>query len=262
MGSKTAHLAPSTENLMLGKGALYFDRFDANGDKTGELDLGNVTSFEIQMAQTMKDHISSREGIRKVDLSICIEEKVTAKFELEEYSKENLLLALRGDDVHYLTQSAGGTAVSVTATRDRWIDLGYRSLLTVVVTHGATTFTEDYDYKVDKTIGRIFPYANGTIYEGEALTVTITYAAINQPYLPMSQRDVVGFLRFVPNNDQGPWWEVNLWVATLRCDSGIGFITEDWGKMSFTVDCDEDSTNHPDEPYGRIINVKQSTITS
>jgi hypothetical protein len=263
MGSKTAHLAPSTENLLLGKGALYFDRLDANDVSTGELDLGNATSFEVQMTQTMKDHVTSREGIKKVDLSIPIEEKMIAKFVLEEYSKENLLLALRGDDVHYLTQSAGTVTVTISsAKRDRWNDLGYRQILTCAVKHGGVTFTENYDYKLDKTTGRVFPYSNGTIYEGETLTIDLTYAAINQPYLPISQRDVKGLLHFIPNNEQGPWWEVKLWRVNLRCDSGIGFITEDWGKMSFTADVDEDSESHPTEPYGRFINVKSSTITS
>ncbi|MDD5348237.1 MAG: hypothetical protein PHT59_06470 [Candidatus Omnitrophica bacterium] len=261
--SNTAKLAPDTDNLLLGKGALYFDRLDASDATTGELDLGNATSFEIQMSQTMKDHLTSRSGIRKVDLSIPIEEKMTVKFVLEEYTQHNLLMALRGDTVGYVVQSAAaGVVVSLTAKRDRWLDTGYRQLTLVAVTHGVTTFTENYDYKVDYTTGRIFPIATGTIYEGEALTVTLSHAAINQPKLNMSQRDVTGFLRFVPNNDQGPWWEVQLWKVTLKCDSGIGFITEDWGKLSFSGDVDEDAENHPSEPYGRMINVKTSTVTS
>ena len=34
-------------NILLGRGKIYFDRFDANGARTGELFLGNCPTFEI-----------------------------------------------------------------------------------------------------------------------------------------------------------------------------------------------------------------------
>jgi hypothetical protein len=258
----SSKLAPNTDNLLLGKGSLYFSRLSEAEVATGELHLGNAPSFEFTLSQTMKDHFTSMEGIKKKDKSIATEEKVSGKFTLEEFSKENLLIALRGDDLHYITQTAGATAVLRTAFRDRWLDVGYRSISNVVVFHGGTTFTVNVDYKIYARVGRIMPLYTGAIYEGEQLSIQFNYASINQPSIRMSQRDVKGYLRFVPNNDQGPQWMVEMWRVNLKCDSGLGFITEDWGKMDVTFEADDDKANHPDEPYGRVTELKSTTVIS
>jgi len=263
----TAKLAPNTDNLFLGKGALYFDRFDAGNVKTGELDLGNVTAFGLTKAATKKDHYTSREGIRKKDKSITVEEKWTGKFIAEEYSKENMILALGGDALEYAVQTAGAATADITAFRDRWIDVGYKSISAVVVTHGMTTFTVDVDYKVDSTIGRIMPLYTGAIYEGEPLHVAFSYASINQPIIKPSIREVKGFMRFVPHNDMdnGPNYMAEIWSALLTCDSEISFLTEDWGKLNFTADIDEDDeggTHKTGNPYFKLTEIKASTIIS
>jgi hypothetical protein len=261
----TSKLSPNVDNLFLGKGALYFDRFDAYGNKTGELDLGNATAFSMQLAQTTKDHYTSREGIRKRDLVIAVEEKWSGKFTLEEYTKENLNLAMRGKlDPQYFTQGAGTATVPVTAHRSRWQDLGYRNLSTVTV----AGMVENYDFKVDRKVGRIMFTYDGGAYEGQVISVSVIYAAVNQPIISpvVPSRDVSGFLRFVPNNDvQGPNYMAEIWDATIKCDSEIPFITEDWGKLSFTVEIDEDDasgSHKTTDPYFRLTELKTSTIIS
>jgi hypothetical protein len=258
----SAKLAPDTDNYFLGKGALYFDRRDTNDLATGELDLGNATNCSLKLDIESKEHFSSRKGVKSRDKIITVSEKWAMKFILEEYSKENLNMAIRGEAPTYLTQTAGAFAVLKNAKRDRWIDVGYRSISAVVVTHGATTFVANVDYKIDAVVGRVMPLSTGAIYEDEALTITFSYAAISQPKLVPSQRDVIGFLRFVPNNDVGPWWEAQIWRATLKCDGDINFLADDWGKLSFTADIDDDADNHPTEPYFRLINQKATTIIS
>lgn len=258
----SAKLAPDTDNYFLGKGALYFDRRDANDVATGELDLGNATNFSLKLDTETKDHTTSRLGIKKRDLIVTVGEKWTAKFVLEEYSKENLILALRGEAPTYLTQTASTSAVLKLAKRDRWIDVGYRSISAVVVAHGATTFVVNVDYKIDGMVGRVMPLSTGAIYADEALTITFSYAAISQPKLVPSARDVIGFLRFVPNNDQGPDWEAQIWRATLKCDGDINLIADDWGKLSFTAEIDDDADAHPTEPYFRLVNQKATTVLS
>ena len=39
--------AVNGNNVLLGRGKIYFDRFDSAGLKTGELFLGNCPTFEI-----------------------------------------------------------------------------------------------------------------------------------------------------------------------------------------------------------------------
>lgn len=89
--------APSTGNYMLGKGVLKFDRFDSDGLPTGIRDLGNCPNFSLTPTVETLDHFSSREGLKKKDLSVTLSAGLTAKFTLEEYDKQNLAMALLGE---------------------------------------------------------------------------------------------------------------------------------------------------------------------
>ena len=277
----TSKLAPNTDNLFIGKGALYFDRFDTNGNKTGELDLGNATAYGIQLAQTMKDHITSRHNIKKVDLSVAVEEKWTGKFNLEEYSVENLNLAFRGIlTPRYLVQGPGtissGSPVVVNAVKSRWTPIlmpgsveSIRNITggTVVVKNGATTFTEGKDYKIDYQVGRIMVLQDGAIYPSEPLSISLSYGAVNQQVIsPVTPSlDVKGFMRFVPDNTQGPNYMSELWSVVLKCTSEIGFITDDFGKIPFEIELEEDDLTRSHvltDPYFRITELRPTLINS
>jgi hypothetical protein len=89
--SPTAH---STELYTLGKGVLSFNRLDENGDPTSLLDLGNAPNFTLTPTIETIDHFSSREGLKKKDLTRNLSIGLTAKFTLEEYDINNLAMAL------------------------------------------------------------------------------------------------------------------------------------------------------------------------
>jgi hypothetical protein len=265
----SAKLAPNTNNYVLGRGALYFDRFGAAGEKRGEIDIGNVTDFSVTPQVEVKDHYESREGLKEKDLSVIMQTGFSIKFTAEEYSHENLKLAILGetDSDSYLSQTAGTTSDNIVAYRDRWINLTYRSLTntTVVVTDGGTTFVEGAtrDYQVDYESGRILINKNGACYEQEALRVAYSYGAIAYPQLLFAERAVVqGQLRFVGNNTQGPNYEVLLWKVSLKPTSDIPFISDDWGKIAFEGEVMKDASNHPNDPFGYIVERKASTVLS
>ena len=89
---------PSTTNLLVQKGNLYFDRWDASDLPTGMRHLGNAPAFTLALTLDSLDHESSMEGLGVVDLSIPKTAKLTAKFTLEEWDEDNLALAFYGDD--------------------------------------------------------------------------------------------------------------------------------------------------------------------
>ena len=52
----TPQIAPNAANLLLGRGALYFDRFAAGTtNRQGEVHLGNVTKLEITTTDEVKE---------------------------------------------------------------------------------------------------------------------------------------------------------------------------------------------------------------
>lgn len=252
-------LAPNTENLTLGKGVAYFDRLDADGNPTGELDLGNCVDFPLRHATTLKEHFSSRGGVRKRDLVFVSDEKFFLDFSLEEYSKENIILAICGDAPEYLTQSAGSATKTVTAYRGRWLELGFRAVSNVSVTHGATTFSEIDDYLVDLPGGRIMPLSNGAIYEKETLLISFDYAAISQPVMRPSKREVSGLLRFVSKGDVGRNWELKAWRAKVRLREDIQFITSEWGRLELVAELEAAEDEHPGEPYFTLLSDEQES---
>lgn len=94
-----------TENYVFGRGVCYFAPFDENGVPMGERDLGNVPGLTINVTSQKAEHISSRSGIAKKDLSVTISVAFNGKASIEDMSAENLALFLGGSS-GTITQAA------------------------------------------------------------------------------------------------------------------------------------------------------------
>ena len=248
---------PSPENYFLGKGALYFDRFDSNGNPTGELHLGNCPDFSISVEVETKEHRSSLSGLSEKDIELITGVNATVKFTLEEFVTENLILAFLGEQGS-LTQTAGSvTGESHTAKKNRWIKLNYRNVSNVVVKDETetTTYVEDTDYRVDATTGRIYIVPGGNISDDQTILVDYDYAALDLDTVQgLKNAETLGFLRFIPADDQqGPKHEVEIWKVRLWPSGEIGFISDDWAQMTIEGAIIKDEENHPNEPYFRLI---------
>ena len=88
--------AHDVENYEVGKGILYFDKFDSDGLPTGLRDLGNAPNFDIGLEVETLNHWSSRAGIKKKDKSVNVSANAMATFTLDEYDRNNIALALFG----------------------------------------------------------------------------------------------------------------------------------------------------------------------
>jgi hypothetical protein len=93
MSDNKGKLAPSTDNLLVGKGFLIFK-------PVGETDffhLGNCPSFEFTPTVELLDHFSSMGGTKERDLRIVTQKLATLKIVMEEFTYRNLGLMLMGD---------------------------------------------------------------------------------------------------------------------------------------------------------------------
>ena len=84
--------SPSVENYYIGKGICSFKPTAGSWR-----DLGNVTEVSFTPNQETLDHYSSRGGIREKDLTVALENAGECLFTMEEYSLENLGMAVMGD---------------------------------------------------------------------------------------------------------------------------------------------------------------------
>lgn len=252
-------LAPNPQNYMLGRGRIYFDTFDASGNSTGLLDLGNAPSFNVSISTEKLDHYSSRSGLRVKDKSVLLEVNVSVTFTLDELNVENLRLAFLGNTTDFTQTAGSATAEAVTAIHDRYVDLAYRKVSNVVVTDvgGTTTYVEGTDYLVDYTAGMVLALSTGAITDSESLEVNYDYAAITSKEIQaVSNPTTQGYLRFVGDPAAGSAYEAEFWKVDLTADGDVGFITEtDWAQINYTAEITKDEINHPNSPYFSLYEI-------
>jgi hypothetical protein len=256
--------APNVGNYSLGKGILYFDRVDVNGTSTGELDLGNAPVFAITPNTETLAHFESRSGIKEKDLEVEVSAGFTGKITLDEYSKENLVFAFRGDTPANTTQGDGTvTDESIVAHLARWIKLLYRKASNIVVTNvgGTVTYVEDTDYRVDETVGRVYIIDGGAITEGQTLYVDYDYAAASYPTVQaLTRSEVAGSLRFVGDPTIGQAYEVVVHKVRVKCDGDVNFISDDWGIISLSFEILKDAAGHPSSPWFEVLSIDEDAV--
>lgn len=86
-------VSPSTDNYYVGKGKISFK---AVGETTFR-DVGNVSSLETAPNITTLEHFSAREGVKKKDMEVVTEKKMTVTMVMDEWTADNLAMMLLGD---------------------------------------------------------------------------------------------------------------------------------------------------------------------
>lgn len=84
-------MASDPLNYYIGKGIVSW-----KPDGGSYADLGNAPTFEFTPNLTQLDHFSSRQGTKTRDRRVVTEKSATVKFVLEEFTADNLALALLG----------------------------------------------------------------------------------------------------------------------------------------------------------------------
>jgi hypothetical protein len=81
------------QNYTIGKGIASFKKSGAGTFR----DLGNVPAFEFTPTAEVLDHFSSRTGVKSKDRSVVVSLEGELKITMEEFTVENLALALMGN---------------------------------------------------------------------------------------------------------------------------------------------------------------------
>ena len=246
-------------NILLGRGKIYFDRFDATGVRTGELFLGNCPTFEVTPTSEDIKKYSSADKAADLIASDVLRTTLALRIVGDEFSKENLAMALFGDTS---TLSQTGSTVTnegvANVLQGRYYALSKRqvSLVTVTGPSGTPVYVVDDDYKVDAISGRIYIVEGGAITDGSDIEVDFTYGTIALPTVRgMNQTSIKGYLRFIGDPARGPKYECEIWRASVRADGAIGFISDEYSSFTLTGDIESDAVNHPNEPHYRLIKV-------
>ncbi len=249
--------AVNGNNILLGRGKVYFDRFNSSGAKTGELFLGNCPTFEITPSPEEVKKYSCGERAAALVASDVIRTSLALRIVGDEFSKENLAMALFGDNSTLAQTTASVTNEAISGVlKGRYYALTHRQVSAVTVTgpSGSPTYVADTDYKVDAVSGRIYIVEAGSIADNASIEVDYTYATISLPIVRgMNQASVKGAVRFIGDPARGPQYECEIWRVSIRADGAIGFISDEYASFTLTGDVEADSVNHPTEPHFRLI---------
>jgi len=248
----------SGDNLLLGKGKVYFDRFSTGTTRTGERFLGNCSSFELSAPEDEKKEMySSCEATAGLLKSVTIRRKMKLSIKGHEFTKENLALALMGDNSALSQGTASITNEAVTAiAQGCYYKLAYRNISAVTINPaaGGDAYVVTTDYVVDAVSGRIYIVPGGGIAAGTAIHVDYTYSADTSPTIRGGVSSLIeGFVRFIGAPTEGPTEEVEVWRASVTPQGALGLISDEYGEFTLEMEILSDTDNHSTEPYFRII---------
>lgn len=255
------HAPPSSENLLVGKGQLFFDRFDANGVSTGFKHLGNVETLEISQADTKLQKFSSMTHGAPLLKEVLTKRIVTLTIKGDEFHPDNLALVTTGT-VSTLVQPA--TAVVAEAGPLTTVPGNYYQLqkagpaTAIAVKFGVATGVLGTDYEITTNgKGVIIHILPGTTQTGAVTTdyTPTAYTSTSGP--PVVSSGVVGVIqgavKFIGDPTTGPAYNVDVWHVNVSPNGAIGLISDDFASLSLTMEVLDDSANHPASPLYQAI---------
>lgn len=221
-------LQANGDNLRLGRGEVYFDRFAA-GVSTGERFLGNVTALTLATSDEKIEKYSSVESSSPLLKSVNIRRTVEATLTLDEYTFDNLALVASGT-VTTPAQTVGTAATNqfVGVLQGRSYSIGAYNITNVVVKVAAATKVLGTDYLLDATWGLVYVIEGGGI--ASAATVDVTYDKPSiTAYKKISGGDanIEGSLRYISANASGSNEMLVIPKLQVTPEGELGFITED-----------------------------------
>lgn len=219
--------------------------------------VGNVPDFKPSFDTSKIEHKESSTGQRLLDKVITTENKATISAELEDWSKENLALAVRGRSNTVASGSVSGASSDVSPAAmvagDIWA-LKHQKVSAVVITDSAgspATLDVGDDYTVDLNFGTI------TIVNLTGFTLPLKAA------YSYAETSVVAFftqpipevaVRFegVNTADSNAKVLVEIYRVALDPTKELGLISDELGKFTLEGSALVDSTKTNDLVFGQF----------
>jgi hypothetical protein len=254
-----AQPTPNSDNLLVGKGQLLFNRFDSLGVPTSFKHLGNVDSLELTTADTKIQKYSAMQASAPLYKEANQKRIVTLKVVGDEFAPDNLALVLMGD-LATLVQPATaivGEALAPATVPGSYVKLAKLGPYTAVaVKFGATPGVLGTDYAIINAKMGLIRILPGTILTG-AVTADYTPSAYTGTTGPAvvgggTAGIIQGSFLFIGDPTTGPAMMVEIWKANVSPDSAIGLISEAFATLGLTASILDDSGNHAAHPLYQV----------
>ncbi len=258
-------------NLLIGRGKAFFDRFDQSGNSTGFRFLGEAAKVDTTPSVTNKEYYTSTKASNIKIANVNIQQKHTISVELMEFTRENVALALLGDGV-LVTQAmttvtneviAGGVNQAAPAIgRSYQTSKGNISAVTLTsVAADGTTSTPlvvNVDYEIEDAGTGLITLLSATAAPGTpGVTVkatTYTSGAVNGAKVTAGTSvNIKGAFLFIGDPASGPKMNLRVWKTEITPSAAFSLIADDFGSMTLDAEVLDDSANHPTSPLYEVF---------
>lgn len=238
----------TTNNYVLGRGKIYFDRFAPGTETlTGERYLGNTPEFSVSVETEEQEHFSSEEGLRIKDESVTLQIDYTGSLVTDNIDPDNLAAFFLGESTSVTEAGVTGTTETFTVKKGRYYQMGRSQAnpvglrATTISTvedagGGGTTYVAGTDYEVDDDLGRIYIMPEGNIADDADIDVTYDAAGQSHDLVISGSSLLSGAVRFLAFNGVGKQTDFYMPKVTLRPNGEMALKGDDWQQFGFNLE--------------------------
>ena len=139
------------------QGRVYLGKRDASGNPTDVRSPGNVAELKLSLKTEVLEHFESQTGQRSLDHRMVKQKAATIMLTIEEFTKENLALALYGSFVQSQSGNVQAQPIPAPILGDRFL-LAHPKVSALVVKDSAvppSTLALGVDYTAELDFGAI-----------------------------------------------------------------------------------------------------------
>lgn len=233
------------DNLVLGKGKLYFEQFAPNQTApTGRYRfVGNVPTLSVNQEIQTLDHFSSTGGIRTKDRSVTLQNDMGGQFTTDHIGAQNLAMLFQGTEGDDTVASASGLSETFNSIElDTYIQLGVTAgrpegvgnVTVVAAVVGSDTLAAGTDYDVDTDTGLVYLRDDAVdLATGDNLVIHYSTTAGTRNRVVDASTEIFGAMRFVADNPVGENRDYVWPYVKVSASGDFGLITEEWQTMTF-----------------------------
>jgi hypothetical protein len=245
-------MATHPQNYTLGRGKVYLDRLDADGNSTGFRYIGNTPGFSLNFSTETVEHRSSDEGINEIDDSATVSVDRNLTLATDNIDKGNLALAFLGEALDISQSAATIVDEEINAVEQgRYYQLGATALnpagvraltehsegVNIVLTDDDGTpveFDETDDYEIDMVSGLLYIVPGGAITDGTNLLAGYKTSAASRERVISGNEPIDCAIKYVSANPKGAQKDVLLPLVTLSPDGDFTLKSgNDWQTLNF-----------------------------
>jgi len=257
---------PVPHKPMLGKGSIFFDRFDpVTGLPQGKIHLGNCTQFDLEDKPDKAKLFSSLNSTVTMIASALKKREPTVTIKGTDFSSMVAQdWAISNGKTTLATTAAtltGETVISAVQTANakgryfQFVNMNIDNVGTppVLTQAPSTVLVAGTDYIVeDPQLGIIYIPLTSTIDTTGTKAVTAVYHQLVGSFDQVAGSSVPflqGHLTFDPDPVDGQKIACDIWRVNLFANGKIGLIADDYGNWELEGDILDDTSNHPTSPF-------------